>query len=308
MSGMELAGKLLEQKIEVPFAVITAERDEQRLKLLRQLGALKIFKKPVNGEELVSFVKGIERGESDVDSDACNYQVLLAMGDETTAGFIEEALTDEELTYRTVTDGYLASTELSAHPPIAVIDMALSGIDGKEILERLKSSEQGARTRVLTLDAKLDDARKAELTKLGSDAVLAKPFKVKQLISEVRELLSSVKQTVDVSEFVDAFEEELSSLPAPESAGYFEQAKRLGHNLAGTAGLISSTELHDAGVALEKAAKGNELELCKNEVAKIRKIIAGFRGEESTAEEASENGPASEPEQSDPESSPEDES
>jgi DNA-binding response OmpR family regulator len=145
--------------------------------------------------------------------------------------------------------------------------------NGREIVQKARGQKDRDQIKIVGLAEQLDDALRQELTGIGVNAMLEKPFKIEDVVAQIQEILAAVTPAVDVSEFADQFLAELEKLPAPDSQAFLEQAKRLGHNLVGTAGLISNTQLHDAGLDLENAAKEQKVDVCQEQVKKIRGII-----------------------------------
>ena len=100
-----------------------------------------------------------------------------------------------------------------------------------------------------------------------------KPFDTARLTDSIQEMLSSLAPSVDISEFTSEFLREMDSISSVQDETYYEQSKRLGHNLAGTAGLISSKELHEAGMQLEDAAKKKNGGESSKRLQQIRQLI-----------------------------------
>ena len=70
---------------------------------------------------------------------------------------------------------------------LVVLDLALPGdLNGIEILTRLRGSGYRAKTMLLTAYAGADD--RAAAMAAGADAFVAKPFKIADLVRQVREL------------------------------------------------------------------------------------------------------------------------
>lgn len=72
---------------------------------------------------------------------------------------------------------------------LAILDLSLPGMDGLEVLRRMRSQEKTARLPVLILTARstLDD--KVKGLNLGADDYLAKPFGPRELLARLRALL-----------------------------------------------------------------------------------------------------------------------
>lgn len=84
-------------------------------------------------------------------------------------------------------DGFSA-LELHAHQPpdLVILDWMLPGIDGLEVLRRLRHS---APTPVLMLTARSEETDRVVGLEVGADDYLTKPFGMRELIARVRALL-----------------------------------------------------------------------------------------------------------------------
>lgn len=71
-------------------------------------------------------------------------------------------------------------------PDLLVLDLAMPGIDGFEVLRRLR---EWTRLPVLVLSAKPDPADKVSALDLGADDYLTKPFDAAELLARLRALL-----------------------------------------------------------------------------------------------------------------------
>lgn len=72
---------------------------------------------------------------------------------------------------------------------LVILDLSLPGLDGLEVLRRMRSQDRTARLPVLILTARstLDD--KVKGLNLGADDYLAKPFEVAELEARIKSLL-----------------------------------------------------------------------------------------------------------------------
>lgn len=93
---------------------------------------------------------------------------------------------ETELEVETAADGDAALDRLThGEPPdVLILDVLLPGLSGEEILDELK--HRGIRVPVILISAHADLERLSEREDV--DRVLAKPFVVRRLIREVREL------------------------------------------------------------------------------------------------------------------------
>ncbi|MGZ3714521.1 MAG: response regulator transcription factor [Ktedonobacterales bacterium] len=84
-------------------------------------------------------------------------------------------------------DGYAAlDLHTREHPDLVILDWMLPGIDGLEVLRRMR---QSAPTLVLMLTARSEDTDRIVGLEVGADDYLTKPFNMRELIARVRALL-----------------------------------------------------------------------------------------------------------------------
>ncbi|MGV9270574.1 response regulator transcription factor [Kitasatospora sp. NPDC003701] len=77
----------------------------------------------------------------------------------------------------------------SHRPDLLVLDLMLPGIDGLEILRRLRATENGADLPVVMLTAKGDEADRILGLELGADDYVTKPFSPRELVLRVQSVL-----------------------------------------------------------------------------------------------------------------------
>ena len=91
------------------------------------------------------------------------------------------------------TDGATALAMAEATlPDLLLLDVNLPGMDGFEVLRRMKESETLRRMRVIMVTARLDEADIILGLETGADAYLTKPFSPLALLEKASELLGSV--------------------------------------------------------------------------------------------------------------------
>ncbi|GAB7184107.1 response regulator transcription factor [Kitasatospora sp. Ki12] len=74
-------------------------------------------------------------------------------------------------------------------PDLLVLDLMLPGIDGLEILRRLRATEDGADLPVVMLTARGDEADRILGLELGADDYVTKPFSPRELVLRVQSVL-----------------------------------------------------------------------------------------------------------------------
>lgn len=72
---------------------------------------------------------------------------------------------------------------------LVILDLSLPGLDGLEVLRRLRAREQGAPTPVLVLTARGSTEDRVRGLNLGADDYLPKPFDLAELEARIKALL-----------------------------------------------------------------------------------------------------------------------
>jgi len=101
---------------------------------------------------------------------------------------VRERLEREGFTVQAVASGEEALTHMDADPAdLVVLDVMLPGIDGFEVLRRLRSA--GNTVPVIVLTARDEDVDKIVGLELGADDYLVKPFNPRELSARIRAVL-----------------------------------------------------------------------------------------------------------------------
>ncbi|MCJ8208293.1 response regulator [Mucilaginibacter sp. RS28] len=82
----------------------------------------------------------------------------------------------------------LLKLEPAQYPDLILLDIWMSGVDGRDVCRALKANEQTAQIPVLMISAGKDIGKSA--LEAGADAFLAKPFDMDQLIETIESLLN----------------------------------------------------------------------------------------------------------------------
>ena len=100
---------------------------------------------------------------------------------------ISSALTEAGHDPVVIHDGETALGQIEAEPfDLLVLDIGLPGMDGFEVLRRLRAKNMSHRVLVLTARGELND--RVTGLQLGADDYLAKPFAMQELLARVRAL------------------------------------------------------------------------------------------------------------------------
>ena len=114
-------------------------------------------------------------------------QVLLVEDDAVLADGLLRALQAQDMTVTPVRDGLAADAALQgAGIEVAVLDIGLPGIDGFEVVRRLRA--RGAATPVLLLTARDAVEDRVRGLETGADDYLVKPFATAELVARIKAL------------------------------------------------------------------------------------------------------------------------
>jgi DNA-binding response OmpR family regulator len=114
-------------------------------------------------------------------------RILIVEDEALVARQIASALTEDGHDPMTVRDGEAALKAVSDAPfDLVVLDIRLPGIDGFEVLRRLRKQHLASRVLLLTARTEVDD--RVTGLQLGADDYLPKPFAMRELVARVRAL------------------------------------------------------------------------------------------------------------------------
>jgi len=115
-------------------------------------------------------------------------RVLLVEDQRELADLLRLHLEDQGWTVEAVHDGTSGLARALEEPPaLLVLDVMLPGIDGLEVLRRVRAADP--RLPLLMLTARAEELDKVLGLELGADDYLTKPFSIRELIARVRALL-----------------------------------------------------------------------------------------------------------------------
>jgi DNA-binding response OmpR family regulator len=80
---------------------------------------------------------------------------------------------------------------LSRRPRVCVIDVMMPGLDGYEVTERLRASDELADVAILLLTASVEEAAVEKGFAAGADDYIKKPFSPAELVERVAAALDS---------------------------------------------------------------------------------------------------------------------
>ena len=125
--------------------------------------------------------------------------IVVAENDDGTRTVLASALTRSGYDVASVTDGQLVlSTLASAKVSLLILDLRMPGMNGWEVLRRLKDSQlpgspPTTRPPVIVISAQSDPETQHFATRLGAAAFLAKPIDLYDLAHTVRRVLRQAR-------------------------------------------------------------------------------------------------------------------
>jgi CheY-like chemotaxis protein len=126
-------------------------------------------------------------------------KILVVDDDPTIRRLVTDVLEVEGYQVEAVADGYSALQAISEQRPDCVIlDVMMPGLDGHEVLQRIRAAEQGPELPVVMLTAAADDAQQWQAWTEGVDYFLAKPFEADELLRYLSYLFTGESETVAV--------------------------------------------------------------------------------------------------------------
>ncbi len=115
--------------------------------------------------------------------------VLLIEDDLVTAKLVERQLGREGFSVLIAPNGFQGLKMAKANAPdLILLDLMLPGIDGFEVLNRLRADPQTTDLPVVIVSAKVQQADKQTAAKIGANAYLTKPYNRAELVALVRSL------------------------------------------------------------------------------------------------------------------------
>src|SRR5277367_1636958 len=115
-------------------------------------------------------------------------RVLIVDDEPPIRRFLRTALSAQDYRVEEAADGEAALDFLKRNPvDLVVLDLGLPGMDGLEVLRRLRG--QGVAIPVIILSSRDDEAGKVAALDLGADDYVSKPFGVEELSARIRAAL-----------------------------------------------------------------------------------------------------------------------
>jgi len=120
---------------------------------------------------------------------------VLIIDDESDIIEVLTKVLSEQANYevRTAHGGFAAGVECEKfRPHVLLVDVHLAELDGQELLNMVRGSDDLQMTKVIAMSAKLTDGQSQQLIQKGFDGYLKKPFHVRQVIDAIEEATAMV--------------------------------------------------------------------------------------------------------------------
>lgn len=122
---------------------------------------------------------------------------IMVVEDERDIGeLVLRYLQKEGFTAYRIGDGRTALARAEAElPDLVILDLMLPGMDGLEIVRRLRQNDRTMLLPIIMMTAKGEESDKLIGLETGADDYIAKPFSLKELVARVKSLLRRVERS-----------------------------------------------------------------------------------------------------------------
>ncbi|MBE9061870.1 response regulator [cf. Phormidesmis sp. LEGE 11477] len=118
-------------------------------------------------------------------------QILVVDDNPDLRAYVSSVLKRQGYQVQTAEQGAAGLEMAMAHKPDLIItDLMMPGVNGLEMIERIRQDTALQGTPIILLTAKVDNETRLEGVEQGADAYLSKPFNDRELLAEVRNLLA----------------------------------------------------------------------------------------------------------------------
>jgi DNA-binding response OmpR family regulator len=118
-------------------------------------------------------------------------KVLVADDAPDSVQLLEDLLTAEGHEVVTAADGAQALTQaLKEQPDVILLDVMMPKMDGYEVCRHIKQDHRTRSTPVIMITVLKEQEHRAKGAAAGADEFLSKPFRARELLSRIDELLT----------------------------------------------------------------------------------------------------------------------
>lgn len=177
--------------LHVPVVFLTANTQGKDVARYREIGAADIIAKPFNPVHLCERVAAVLSPAPEKDVVLHSRGSALIVEDDPNIRFLLDFILAQQ-GYRVVDahDGHSGLHAISNGPvaDIVILDIKLPGIDGLQLLERLRSMDRWHGVPVMMLSADGDEPSVARALNAGANDYLVKPFDPTELVARLDRL------------------------------------------------------------------------------------------------------------------------
>lgn len=177
----------------IPVAILSASGTSAVKSECYALGADAFFEKPIDPGEFAQGVAAILRRANAPAEDArpkASVRVVLVEDDDLVASLVKHRLSRAGFEVIHFTDGIAGAEQAGAHEPgLIILDVKVPGIDGFEVLRRLRLDEQTRNTPIVMLTSLGNERDIVRAFDLGASDYVTKPFSPAELFARVQRLL-----------------------------------------------------------------------------------------------------------------------
>jgi len=182
--GFELLQQLKNDPLttDIPVVIVSVMGDQQEG---LRMGAVDYLTKPIEPSRLVASVNRVLQGPG---------KVLVVDDDRDTRDLLQAALEQRGFSVVLTSSGKRALTlARQEHPSLILLDLKLPGMDGYEVLQRLKGMPETADIPVVVITGSLtdDELKNQKILSLGAARFMTKPFAVDELAYEIGVLVTN---------------------------------------------------------------------------------------------------------------------
>ncbi len=184
MDGFEVLQQLKsdEETADIPVVILSIVPDQGDG---FRLGAVDYVTKPVDEGRLLSAIGAILSKED---------LILVVDDDRDTTRLVQEVLVRAGFTVRTANNGFEALVIARREQPgLILLDLKMPGLDGYEVLRRLKQDRTTQNIPVVVVTGSVTDeeVKRQKVLALGAAQFLTKPFAIDDFVEEIRRVMSA---------------------------------------------------------------------------------------------------------------------
>ena len=169
------------------------------VKWIRERG-LKAFQLPggehfrIRKEELIKFLKANNVPvPKEISPRTGKLRILIIDDDENMCSAIKRILVnDGSFEVDVAYDGFDGGLKINTFKPdLVLLDIKMPGIDGLEVLKRIKENPDTLQIKVVIVSALLNDDISQRVKELDGNGTLKKPFKKEELLKKIKKLMGT---------------------------------------------------------------------------------------------------------------------